>query len=196
MVGRRSTRSRSGQLHTLEGISAAILIVLAVAFASDAVAITGSSGSAASGEVERQYSVAANDLMTQAKTTGELKDAILYWNEDQQSFIGTGGPTYYSGTTPPNEFGRTLRLALEERGLTYNVDLVFKSLNRTVTKRYIRNGAPSYNAVRVSRTIVLNDQDELPSGETLADSNYIGVDAQDVPGLYNLVEVRLTVWSR
>lgn len=198
-VGVTGDGGRDGQMHTIEGLSAAMLLVLAISFAIQSVSLTATSASTASAEIEQQYAQLAEDVLKTAKASGSLERAILNWDTSAASFEDSvterSAAQYYSGKEPPGEFGRQLELHLVDNDLAYNIDLRYKEGNDQLRTRYVYNGAPSTNAVTVSTTMILSESDELGDGTTLVDSNYPVSDLSQ-PGLYNIVEVELTVWRR
>lgn len=197
MVRRRV--GTSGQMHTIEGISAAMLLVLSLTFAFQSIGLTSTSASTSSAEIEDQYAELASDVLTASKASGALRDGVLNWNTARGAFEGAvtdrSSQSYYAGKTPPGRFGRNLELMLTDNDLAYNVDIVYKEGDDDGRTRFVYNGAPSTSAVTVSTTLVLSETDELGDGTKLRNSNY-PVDDLPQAGLYNIVEVELTVWRR
>lgn len=188
-----------GQMHTIEGLSAAMIIVLATSFALQSVSLTSTSATTSSAEVEQQFAQLANDVLVSSKASGALRSGILDWNTGSGAFEGARTEEsplrYYSGRAPPGVFGRQLQTRLADNNLAYNVVITYKEGDDEGRTRYVYNGAPSSNAVTTSTTLVLSESDQLGDGTELRNSNYpVG----DLPqqGLYNIVEVELTVWRR
>jgi hypothetical protein len=192
----KGKRQDTAQLHTLEGLAASIIVVLGLVFASQAVAVTSTSSTTSSEDIEAQYDQLAQDVLVQAKSSGALKEAVLNWNEDQRRFRDTTDLPYYQGRSPPGEFGRTLDRVILGNNLAYNVDLTYRSAGSTLTVTLVDNGEPSSNSVTQSEVIVLNENDRLPDGTKLADSTSYPMENMDNEAMYNAVNVRLTVWRR
>jgi hypothetical protein len=184
------------QLHTLEGLAASVMIVLGLVFASQAVAVTSTSATTSSEDIEAQYDQLAQDLLTQAKTSGTLQEAVLNWDERERRFRGTEDLYYYQGESPPGEFGRTLDRLVVGNDLAYNVELVYKSEGSRLALPLVDNGEPSSNSVTATEVIVLNENDRLPDGTQLGESDSYPMDNMDNEAMYNAVNVRLTIWRR
>lgn len=196
MRGTRTNDETKAQLHTLEGLAASILVVLGLVFASQAVAVTSTSSTTSSEDVEAQYDQLAQDLLTQAKSSGALRDAVLNWNDERRRFSASQGQYYYQGESPPGEFGRLLDRAVMGNNLAYNVELVYQSGDSSATVPLVDNGEPSTNSVTASEVIVLNENDRLPDGTMLVDSTTYPMDNMENEAMYNIVNVRLTIWRR
>ena len=200
MRGESTRDGTEAQLHTLEGLAASILVVLGLVFASQAVAVTSTSSTTSSEDIEAQYDQLAQDLLTQAKSSGALQDAVLNWNENERRFVGTEDLYYYQGESPPGRFGRTLDRVVMGNNLAYNVELVYQSEDSTLSVPLVDNGEPSANSVTANEVIVLNENDVLAEGTTyetrLTDSTSYPMDNMDNEAMYNIVNVRLTVWRR
>jgi hypothetical protein len=192
----RTRKQEKAQLHTLEGLAASILVVLGLVFASEAVAVTSTSATSSSEDIEAQYEQLAQDLLTQAKTSGSLKQSVLSWDESQRRFRGTDEAYYYEGESPPGRFGNTLDRVVMGNNLAYNIELVYQSEGSTLTLPFVDNGEPSTNSVTVSEVVVLSENDRLPDGTTLADSSTYPMENMENEAMYNIVNVRLTVWRR
>lgn len=210
------------QIHTIEGFTAAFLIVFTLLFAIQAIGITPTSSSTASQQVEQQNYKLADDVLSQSKASGELKGSLLYWNNSTSNprfGEAVEGRGHYSGrlsntvpdtTEDTEKFNETLQI-LHKRGLAHNVYLVCDDGTR---HEYIYNGQPSQHASTASVTLTLHDQDEVvvndsDPGTKVSFLNSSGISAQypcpkmdysEYPGpndnsdLYNVVEVRIVIW--
>jgi hypothetical protein len=192
----KQKRDYTAQLHTLEGLAASIIVVLGLVFASQAVAVTSTSSSTSSEDIEAQYEQLAGDVLTQAKASGSLKRSILNWDEQQRRWYGTNDRYYYQGQSPPGDFGRTLDRVVIGNDLTYNIELTYKSGGSTLTVPFVDNGEPSTNSITRSEVIVLNENDRLGDGTLITNSVSYPMDNMDNEAMYNSVNVRLTVWRR
>lgn len=202
----RISDRRKAQMHTLEGIAAAFIIIAAAFYATQSIAITPTSSSTASKQAQAELQVVGNDVLTQAKSNGNLKEALLDWRETQNRFEGADARNY-QGNPPPNEFGDTLNGTFDSRGIAYNIELHHSVPNSTdVTSSssttYLENGEPTDNAVIASETVILRDDDTIESGETLNESGTYPIDGYSKSSdeyrdtYYNIVEVRMTVWRK
>lgn len=199
--GRAADPSARGQVHTLEGIVAALLLVTSVIFALQMTSVTPLSASTSSQHIENQQQASAAGALANARESGALREAVLFWNATGERFHDTDTSRYYSGARPPNAFGETLEEVFGSRGIAYNVYLVYQAGtgNATQRQRMVYVGEPSDNAVRTSRSVVLTDDAHLvdesgdPTGTRVdADSFY----APDAAGgsVYNVVRVEVVVW--
>lgn len=195
-----STRENSGQIHTLEGFTAAFIVLFALLYGVQAIAITPTSSSTASQEVEQHNYKMVGDLLDMSKSNGELKNAVLMWQNGSSQFAGSiRGEMYYSGKTNqvPGGFGDSLSI-LDERGLAYNVDVICEG-NEV---QMVRNGEPSLNAVTASTTLQLFEDDDTSGGEELGDLEDQSLflngcsNVDEGKELYNIVEVKITAWRQ
>lgn len=183
-----------GQVHTIEGFFAGMLIILATLYAVEAVGITSTSASTASPEIESELSRTADSILTQANSNGNLKETVLRWNSSDGEFYGAGEEFYYKGVAPPGDFGETLEWTLASQGIAYNIDLAYESTDGEITTvPLVDNGQPSDNAVVARELVVLYSTDRLWDGRRIDRSNHPVADLSG-SGLYNVVEVRLVVW--
>jgi len=185
-----------GQAHTLEGTIASLLLLVSLLVAFQATAVTPLTASTSSQHIENQLSNSARGVLSTAEADGELKPAVLYWNESASSFHNTPSNGFYTNDPPDNEFGRMLNATFDSRGIAYNVYLAYNGSENQV--RYVYRGQPSDNAVSVSRTVVLFDSDRLRTdigGTDRTVGNASSFYAPDVGGnVYNVVTVRVVVW--
>jgi hypothetical protein len=166
---------RKAQMHTLEGIAAAFIIIAAAFYATQSIAITPTSSSTASKQAQAELQEVSADILTQSKSNGNLREALLDWEETQNRFTGAEVRNY-QGNPPPNGFGDTLNGTLDRRGIAYNIELHYSVPNSTdatasSSVTYLENGEPTDNAVVASETVVLRDDDKINSGETPNESD-------------------------
>ena len=198
---------------------AAMLVVIAVVFAYQAIVLTPTTAGTVDRDVKSHLGTRAGDVLTAASSDGSLSAILRYWNVSGNngtgSFVGTpksaSAGLGYQITTPPGQFGELLT-ALTEDGYVVNVYLETRDPeDPSSTNRYvlIKRGEPTGNAAVAARTVTLYDhqyQTQLgaPGSNTLvADekSNRIGelggddYFAGDLPGpVYNVVTVKVVVW--
>jgi hypothetical protein len=190
-----------GQAHALEGIAAALLILTSVIFALQVTAVTPLTASTASQHLQTQGAGVTEGALATAAERGALNDQVLYWNESAGQFYATGESGTY-GTTPPTEFGTILDRTLAEAGLIYNVNVLYlTSVGDQRVRPVVHQGEPSDQAVTVTRTVTLYDDDRLraadesPSGTTLADADGFFINDLARGPLYNVVRVEVVVWQ-
>jgi len=191
-----------GQAHTLEGVVAALLVLTSVVLALQMTAVTPLTASTANQHVQSQERAAARGVL-EATSGASLRRTVRYWDPSQGSLPNAGSGGYYVGTGPTNlEPLRRLNETFAGRGVSYNVRLVyFDGPNgQRRTRRFLYSGAPTVNAVEVTRTVTLYDDDRLvgpggPTGTTLENaSSYVVPDAAPNSTLYNTVTVEVVVW--
>ena len=188
------------QLHTLEGVGAATLLLLVIIYAIDATSMTPLTASTASVHVESELSVLGQDILSsldyaEPGYNSKLKDDVLNWNGKEYLWNGTmyledGNASAENRLT--NYLTDVTSIALVRQGIAHKVELTYLRLvnNETepsVPEEWIYAGVPSNNAIRVSRKIVLQNSDTINSGNPIRD-----IDPQT--NLYNIVEVKLTLW--
>lgn len=203
-------------MHTLEGLSAAMIVIIAAFYASQAIAIAPTSSSSASKAAEGELQQVGEDVLAQAYSNGDLKKALLYWNDDQNRFKDAGNARYYTGNPPTNtSFGQALNRTFDERGVAYNIDLHYLPVNErlyndsnnatienTPNTRYLVNGEPTDNAVVASQKIVLRHEYTLNDSSTMLNqtstypiSGFINeTNTEYREHMYNVVEVRMILW--
>lgn len=194
------------QIHTLEAAIAALLIVGALLFASQATAVTPLSASTSNQHIENQQLTMGEDVLAMADRNGSLQAALTYWNlsegDDPPHFRGadpnqTAYSTFYGEDNPLNE---SIHGAFGHGIYAYNIELRYLTEEgefRTVDM--VRMGSPSDHAVTATRTVTLFDDDELPDQQgKLADdsveSEFWAPNIDENSSVYNVVEVRLTLW--
>lgn len=199
-----------GQAHTLEAIAAALLLVTSIGFALQMAAVTPLSASTSSQHLENQLEATAEGTLASTAQTGELKEAVLYWNLSGEQFHTADNGVYYTNTTaqPATEFASALNRTFSRRNIAYNVHVRYHTGDGQMDEqRMIYQGEPSDHAVSATRTITLVDDDrivdedgslnastlrEAPSG-----SFYIpdaGNWATGNRGIYNQVTVEVVAW--
>jgi hypothetical protein len=206
--------SDRGQAHTLEGVVAAILLLSSLTFALQVTAVTPLSASTSSQHIENQMQSTAQGVLAVAAEDDYLKDAVLYWGDEDSDDIHTfhdASDTYYQNGPPPNEFGETLSTAYGGRSIAYNVYVSYQSgTGSWITQRMVYRGRPSDNAVSASRTVTLYDSDCMLDSDNETTTRCLddtddsdGNDwtrsdfyAPDISGngLYNVVRVEVVAW--
>lgn len=190
-----------GQVHTLESIAAAIIVITSVVFAIQSTAITPLTTSTSHRHIETQQQKMASGVLEQAAETGALQEQVLYWNPDEQRYYNAS-VRGYRGEYPDTTFGDSLQETFEDRRVAVNVYVTFsRSGNTTGTKTMIRSGTPSDNSVTSTKTIIMYDDMRLSSpassveiGETTNTTDYYMKDMYPNSPVYNIVTVRVVTW--
>lgn len=185
-----------GQAHTLEGTIAGLLLLVSLLVTLQTTAVTPLTASTSSQHIENQMANNARGALSAAEADGELKPAVLYWDEANARFHNTGTRGFYTNEPPNNAFGEILNVTFDSRGIAYNVYLNYNGTEGR--EPYIDRGEPSDNAVSVSRTVTLLDSDRLRTdtgrpGTKVSDvTNFYASDKGN--NVYNVVTVEVVVW--
>ncbi|GFO97787.1 hypothetical protein ig2599ANME_1997 [groundwater metagenome] len=188
------------QLHTLEGVAAASIMLIVIIYAIDATSMTPLTASTSSVHVEVELRAMGQDIFNildyaEPNYSSKLKMDIAAW--DGKEYIWSGSNYTIKGTT--NVTGNLTNISelfnatLIKQGTAHNLDVIFLSLrpdNTTypVKVNIIFNGDPSNNAVIVSRKIVLQNSDFIKGySDSIED-----IDLSS--NFYNIVDIRLTLW--
>jgi len=201
-----------GQGYTLEGVIGSLVVLSAVLFAMQSVALTPSAAGSVDVSERQNLRNQATDILvlSSQNETFSLSTLARYWNERKRTFSGGLTPRLgYGSLHPPGAMGEMLNETFQNRSRTYNLELRYLPENAsedTLTTPVVFQGAPSDNAVVAKRTVTLFDNQTLTSpqasdvelwqyGTTYADDDgyYPIPNAVDGP-VYNVVEVRLIVW--
>lgn len=184
------------QMHTLEGVAAATIMLLVIVYAIDATSMTPLTSSTANVHVETELQVLGQDILgaldyAEPGYNSKLKNDVLRWNGSEYTWSGTNYTDKLNTANPPlnNNLTNITNAILVTQGIAHNVELTFLANNGTtyVTQRMIYNGDPSENAVIVSRKIVLQNSDTIYSGNPIKP-----IDPST--NLYNIVDVKLILW--
>ncbi|WP_136717833.1 DUF7288 family protein [Halorientalis salina] len=215
MRGDHTETDERAQAFTLEGLIGTVVILTAVLFTLQSVVITPTTGGSVNPERRAQLEAEADDVLTLAgqnneENVSELSEYIRYWDPDARTFEGASNERVgYGSKTPPGKFGRLLNQTFTLRDRTYNIELRYRMPNdagETETIPMVYRGQPSDDAVTSTYIVTLYDNQTLTSPgegrvelwrygttETSREGYYPIPNAIDGP-VYNVVEVRLTVW--
>ena len=198
-----------GQAHTLEAFTAALLLVTGLIFATQATAVTPLSASTSNQHVENQAAIAAGDLLATTEASGDLKAALLYYDED--GFVGTESGEGYAGVPPESHpLHDPLTEAFGDRQIAFDLDVYYPDgEGETDEAPMVEMGSPSDNAATASVRVALYGDDRLfDPGDDPDDETYTGPRlneggehdyfAGSVGGsdtLYTVVEVRIIAWQ-
>jgi hypothetical protein len=208
-------RNDSGQLHTLEGFAAAILMVLVLIFVVQATSITPLTASAANLHVEAQLQFYGRDILatlddpfvegpfnSTAGNLSPLKYELLRWDGKQYVWSGSRYVQASDANQSVNASPvfRLLERVFRPAGIAHNLEIFYidNSSSNPSQKKWVWNGNPSLNAISVSRTLALhNNVTNISTFSEFYGNTSIGdIDTRTCPPgcLYNVVEVRLTLW--
>lgn len=196
----RASRDTRGQAHTLEAVSAGLLLLASVLFALQVTAVTPLTGSTSSQHIENQQAEMGEGLLASGAESGSLVPTLLHWNDSVDRFHGADDRGYQTGG-PPTEFGETLNKSFRDRGIAFNVDLYYiRSNGQRERKQLVHFGQPSDHASTAHRLVTLYDDDQLrdtngdPSGTTVSGGSYFAPDIDPDGPVYNVIELEVIVW--
>lgn len=183
------------QMHTLEGVASATIMLLVIVYAIDATSMTPLTSSTANVHVETELQALGQDILSaldyaEPGYNSKLKNDILGWNGSEYIWSGTNYTEKGGTVNLTNNLTTILNATLIRQGIAHNVEMTYLSDNGTSfsSQKMIYNGDPSNNAVIVSRKIVLQNSDFNPS------SGYPIKDIDPSTNLYNIVDVKLILW--
>jgi len=192
-----------GQAHTVEAFAAAVLIIGGLIFATQATAVTPLSASTSNQHIENQQQASIEGLLAASAENGELTEAVLYWDTDEDEFHGAPESGIYAEGPPGIPFGTSLNELLGERQIAFNVDVRYPDGDGgTDVEPMVRMGQPSDNAVAATRSIGLYDGSQLSSEEDgpplgeLDEGDFYAPDIDPDSRLYTVVEVEVVAWRK
>lgn len=190
----KKSKTNKGQLHTLEGLAGSVILLLAITYAFSAFVVTPASDVKPGTDINQNI---AQDLLESSSESGDLKDVLTHWNVTDGTFVNsTDGVYYYEAEAPDPanlSIGNATNEALTEQGHSYNLEVSFLKESGTGSLTIVENGDPGPSAVSATRTVVLNDNDTLVSGENVSETDGYPI-PKEGERVYNRAEVRITVW--
>lgn len=193
------TNDETGQMHTLEAVMAAIIMVTVVVFAVQATSLTPLTSSTANTHIETQLKTQGYDIInsldhSEYEQDSRLKKDLLNWDGDVYIWNGS---SYISKSNQSKELNsstaKTLEIIAVKRGIAHNVHFTYiKENGERYSSPYIYNGEPSDNAVIISRKIVLSNPD-ISNTSTFSSATGIN-NLNNSTDLYNIVDIQLTLW--
>jgi hypothetical protein len=191
-------------------MTAAILMVIAVLLALQAVTITPTTPGTIDRDTRSKLQVQAHDALAASHESGSLSDTLRYWNVSTTSFYVSPSEDYaasdavgYGFHDPPTEMGKIFNQTFSQRGYKYNVYLEVRNGDDwTRATRYplVKRGEPTDNAVTATYVVSLYDNQTLTSpassrklGE-LNDDEFYAEDIYPDKPLFNVVRVRVVIW--
>jgi hypothetical protein len=212
------TADERGQAFTLEGFVGSIVLLSAVLFALQATVATPTTGGQVSEPARAQLSTEATDLLRTLADDPEtdFETAVRQWDATDQRFAGAvdASSGYGSEGPPPELFDGAFEETFAENGYTYNLVLHYRGGNVSNVSDgggsipLVYRGPPAPDAVSASQRVTLfdnttldravnDDERQLWEYDTDPDDGdgYFPIpDAAPSGPIYNVVEVRLTVW--
>ncbi len=207
------------QMNTLEGVAAAAIMLLVITYAIDATSMTPLTSSTANVHVETELQTLGQDILSamdysEPGYNSKLKNDVLNWDGNSYSWNGTQYLTSGTSNNLTNNLTAILNATLVSQGIAHDVELVLIVPNITspppntnckmtsiffdntgiVACQMIYNGNPSDNAVTVSRRIVIYRNDINQSSPLYKTNPIYQNNIDNSTNLYNIVEVRLTLW--
>lgn len=189
-----------GQMHTLEAVTATMIMVSVIVFTVQATSLTPLTSSTANAHIEAQMQTMGQDMLNvldhaSSGDTSPIRQDIISWNGEEFSWNGTA---YCSVTTKGytllnSSTADILKEIAVPRGIAHNV--LFRYIDNSGLPQgtaYIYNGDPSDNAVSISRKVLLSNHDISDPVAFLANTGI--PDADSSSDFYNIVDVRLTLW--
>lgn len=189
----------SAQMHTLEAVMAATIMVMVIIFTVQATSLTPLTSSTANAHIEAQLQTIGQDMLNALDysaygQTSSLKNDVLNWNGEEYVWNGTHYRSRSSTDTLVNSSIADMMIFVAvERGIAHNVEFTYlRDTGTTVTLPYIYNGEPSNNAIIISRKVVLSDPDIEDPAVFAANTTIQDMDV--ATDLYNIVNVKLSLW--
>ncbi len=202
-----------GQLQTIEAITAAIILISVLVLVVQATSVTPLTASFTNQHIKLELQNMGTDILTTLDETPSanngdpgtasmlkksVKDWInIYhcdwfaWGDDASKYTSLRDPADPKLETPLGDY---LSYLLKYYGIAYNVEVRYSYIEagkvNVKNAKMIWNGDPSDNSVTVSRFVVLHDQRDAPD---IVDTSVIP-DISPTTTLYNVVEVKLTLW--
>ena len=190
----------SGQIHTLEAVTATMIMVSVIVFTVQATSLTPLTSSTANAHIEAQMQTIGQDMLnvldhSSFGSISPLRQDIISWNGKECSWNGTAycSVTTKGYTLSDSSTAEMLQEIAVPRGIAHNILFTYiDSSGLPQGTAYIYNGDPSDNAVSVSRKVLLSDHDISDPVGFLANTGI--PDADPASDFYNIVDVRLTLW--
>lgn len=204
-----------GQLYTLEGVVAGIVVLLSLLFILQATSVTPQSVRTA-GPGDNGVQMTNVESALESLDYEELKQTVLYWDNESKAFHCTpGGYEFYPGyadttacsppvadAVPPTALGETLESDVQESD-QFNINLAYSTASGDIERqRLLYQGEPGSGSVKLSRAVALHDNDKLRDDQgnrtntAVSDStaNLYAPNSNPRRAVYNVVHVEVVVW--
>ena len=209
-IGSGASGRDRGQAHTLEAVTAALILLGSIVFALQSTAVTPLSASTASQHIENQNAAMGEGMLAAADKNGTIEDALLYYDDERGCFHESQAcPSYaYADGGPSTAFGESLNQTFRDQGIAFNLNIIYLGNESEITgvrnleKRQVVNfGDPSDHAVMVRHTVTLYDDDLLrdedaeKTGTELQNAeSFYAPNINEDGSVYNVVQVELVIW--
>ena len=210
LIGKFGTFSEAnrGQAFTLEAVISSLIVLTALLFALQSTVVTPNTTGGIDTATRETLADQAQDILdgTATRPTENLSYYVRYWNDSsaERTFARASRPEVgYGDEKPPAEFGDQLNDTFTAEGYAYNVILTYQRPNSQDIGEMVMvyQGTPNRDAVSAVYPVTLFDSDTL-TGPASTDKPIENVSSQIYPikdvatrsPIYNVVEVRITVW--
>lgn len=198
---KRLKYDESGQMHTLEGIMSAGIMIMVMVFVVQGTSLTPLSSSSTNQHVQLELMNLGQDLLTTldynagTNSISPLKKSILSWNGMEYVWDGSRYVDVASKSViMNNDLTQTLNFALNGWGTAYDVEVIYIDFRGNVTsKKMIWNGNPSENSISVSKVVAIHNSDISRYNTKFGEQTGIP-DLDTTTDFYNLLDVKLTLW--
>ncbi len=189
--------SERGQVHTLEAIVAGLLLTSSIVFALQMTAVTPLSASTSSQHIENQQEASAAGVLAMAARNDTLRETVLYWDSTEDQFHGATADGFYTRRLP-TELGQSLQRTFGDRGIAYNVYVVYYKSGRPQRKPILYRGEPTDNAVSAGKSVVITNDTRLLTenntrGPQINNSNFYA-DKNGDGAVFDVIRVEVVVW--
>lgn len=178
-----------GQAFTLEGFIASVVVLSAVLFALQALVFTPTSAGQVDEQVRDKLRTEARDLLTASANNGtdDLSHHLRYFSNTsgQGTWVGDSGSLDQGygedrPLSPRNTIlGNGMNQTFNQRGFSYNVQLEYLSAteaNETEETNMVFRGVPTEEAVSVTYTVVLYDNQTLTVPDGASDCANVSIE--------------------
>ena len=200
--------STRGQAFTLEAVISGLIVLTAVLFAVQSTVVTPNSTGGVDTDTRDRLGDQTKDVLaiTADQPKKNLSYLVRYWNDSstERTFAGAKRPEIgYGMEKPPAAFGDRLEASFRDEGYNYNVVLTYQTPKPEGAGEIVMvyRGTPDAGAVTTVYPVTLFDSDTLtgPSStetslENISNQIYPIEDVAKRSPIYNVVEVRITVW--
>ena len=214
MTGQKFRRDDRAVKWTLQSYLFVVVLLGAVVVAAGTVPTDGAQRISG----DHQHRQIAADVLSTADGSGQLRAGLLYYNASERRWIGADTPPTPGRYTaldrhPDHPLAPAVAAGLDRRGLAYNLVVEYRTDDGGRARdRVVYQGPPGGRAVTVTRSVVVTDGMVPAAAPTSPDGDdctlgeltgapgcrsgaYVAPDAAPASDRYNVLDVRLTVWS-
>nr|WP_321497160.1 hypothetical protein [uncultured Methanolobus sp.] len=188
------------QMHTLEAVMAALIMIGVIVFAVEATSLTPLTSSTANAHIEAQMQTIGQDMLNALSYApnghdSALKRDVMNWDGTEYVWNGTAYESRMStnATLTNSNLADMFAFVTIPRGIAHNIHFTWINEDGvSIARPYIYNGDPSDNAVIISKKVVLSDY-EVGNVSSFAANTGIP-DIDNSTAFYNIVNVKMTLW--